>query len=191
MTSDSQIETCLTQCRQGFNEEFELKLTAEGTSGAYVIKNGEGNVAVFKPIDEEPFAPYNPRGMTGPFGSDTCRAGVKSGESTLREVAAYLLDHQGFSGVPATSLVELTHNGLPALAITEDQVACENQLEMLKSLIRIERSKKTLCGKDITEISEASESSEFSVSTVNSDCFSTDHNTASKLPKVGSLQSFV
>lgn len=73
---------------------MEPKLTADGTSGAYVIKNStQGNIAVFKPIDEEPFAPFNPRGMTGPFGSDTCRAGVKSGESTLREVAAYLLDH--------------------------------------------------------------------------------------------------
>jgi hypothetical protein len=62
---------------------------------------------------------------------------------------------------------------------------------MLKSLIRIERSKKALCGKDITEISEASESSEFSVSTVNSECLSADPCMPSKLPKVGSLQSFV
>jgi hypothetical protein len=45
--------------------------------------------------------------MQGNFGSETCRTGVKSGESTIREVAAYLLDHEGFSGVPATSLVEI------------------------------------------------------------------------------------
>ncbi len=50
-------------------------------------------VAIFKPIDEEPFAPNNPRGNTGPFGSQTFRAGVLSGESCIREVAAYLLDH--------------------------------------------------------------------------------------------------
>ena len=45
--------------------------------------------------------------MKGLFGSETLRPGVKSGESTIREVAAYLLDHQGFSGVPETGLVEI------------------------------------------------------------------------------------
>jgi len=99
--------------------------------------------------------------MTGPFGSDTCRAGVKSGESTLREVAAYLLDHQGFSGVPATSLVELRHECLPAFTITEDQVvAGGDNLEMIRSLLNIKRSKKVFCGKEITDISEVSERSE-------------------------------
>ena len=97
-------------------------MTEEGTSGAYIIRNHDGAVAVFKPIDEEPFAPNNPRGMKGLFGSDTCRAGVKSGESTLREVAAYLLDYDGFSGVPATSLVELTHESLHSSMIEQDQV---------------------------------------------------------------------
>ena len=189
MTSDCQIEACLAQCRQGFNEEMEPKLTADGTSGAYVIKNStQGNIAVFKPIDEEPFAPYNPRGMTGPFGSDTCRAGVKSGESTLREVAAYLLDHQGFSGVPATSLVQLTHESMPASSITEAQVG-EDCLDMIKTLVKVEPSKKTLDETDLNEISEVSERSECSRATANSECTITYQN--SKLPKVGSLQSFV
>jgi len=49
-------------------------------------------IAVFKPIDEEAFAPNNPRDHVGPFGSKTFRAGVLSGESCIREVAAYLLD---------------------------------------------------------------------------------------------------
>ena len=87
-------------------------MTEEGTSGAYVIRSDESSVAIFKPIDEEPFAPNNPRGMQGNFGSETCRAGVKSGESTIREVAAYLLDHDGFSAVPATSLVEIQNSGI-------------------------------------------------------------------------------
>jgi hypothetical protein len=120
MLSDSKIEACLREARKGFNEDMEPTLTEEGTSGAYIIKGVEGAIAVFKPIDEEPFAPNNPRGMSGPFGSDTCRAGVKSGESTLREVAAYLIDSKGFSGVPATSLVELKHKSLPSKRITED-----------------------------------------------------------------------
>lgn len=79
-------------------------------------------MAVFKPIDEEPFAPNNPRQMKGKFGSETCRPGVKSGESTIREVAAYLLDHEGFAGVPPTALIELTHESMPFAPITEAQV---------------------------------------------------------------------
>ena len=101
--------------RQGFNSGNTPILAQEGTSGSYILKGpGEENVsvAVFKPIDEEPFAPNNPRDMQAPFGSETCRPGVKSGESTLREVYAYLLDHEGFAGVPLTTFVELSHPAL-------------------------------------------------------------------------------
>ena len=92
-------------------------LSEEGTSGAYILKEVQDGdslqpVAVWKPIDEEPFAPNNPRGMQAPFGSETCRPGVKSGESSLREVLAYWLDHDGFAGVPPTALVELSHPSL-------------------------------------------------------------------------------
>lgn len=92
-------------------------LSEEGTSGAYLLMEAnqaekQTPVAVWKPIDEEPFAPNNPRGMQAPFGSETCRPGVKSGESSLREVLAYLLDHEGFAGVPPTALVELSHPSL-------------------------------------------------------------------------------
>lgn len=67
-------------------------------------------VAVFKPIDEEQFAPNNPRDFRAPFGSKTFRPGVVSGESTIREVAAYLLDHGNFSSVPMTQIVAVTHD---------------------------------------------------------------------------------
>ena len=69
-------------------------------------------MAIFKPIDEEAFAPNNPRNNVGIFGSPGFRQGVLSGELTVREVAAYLLDKDHFSGVPATSLVELSHPSL-------------------------------------------------------------------------------
>ncbi len=58
--------------------------------------------------------------MQGKFGSDTCRAGVKSGESTIREIAAFMLDHEGFTGVPLTALVEINHETLHATPITEE-----------------------------------------------------------------------
>ena len=114
----SVIERSMSAISEGFSEGLQPQLTDEGTSGSYILKEAAGDaenpnpVAVWKPIDEEPFAPNNPRGMKAPFGSETCRSGIKSGESSLREVLAYLLDHEGFAGVPPTALVELSHESL-------------------------------------------------------------------------------
>ena len=70
------------------------KLTDEGTSGVYFLRgvNVGRPLAVFKPVDEEQFAPNNPRGFSGTFGDATFRNGVKSGEATVRELAAFLVD---------------------------------------------------------------------------------------------------
>lgn len=116
------IEQSISAIRNGFRAGLQPCLSEEGTSGSYVLKTTTSgsmedeeqlqSVAVWKPIDEEPFAPNNPRGMQAPFGSDTCRPGVKSGESSLREVLAFLLDHDGFAGVPPTALVEVSHPSL-------------------------------------------------------------------------------
>ena len=101
----------LQAIEEGFAANLDPSLTLEGTSGTYFLRQSLNKppVAMFKPIDEEAYAPNNPRDMKGPFGSDGCRAGVKSGESTIREVTAYLLDHEGFAGVPRYALVELSY----------------------------------------------------------------------------------
>ena len=177
MKADLEVDCCLNRVRAGLRSDHTPKLTTDGTSGAYILKNDDGNVAVFKPIDEEPFAPNNPRDLKGLFGSETCRAGVKSGESTLREVAAYLLDHGGFSGVPGTSLVELQHPDLPYTPVTEDQVATQEHLMLLSELLSI-KGKQASC--DISE-----QASESSYSTINSEA------SVEKTAKVGSLQTFV
>ena len=39
----------------------------------------------------------------------TLRAGVQPGEACLREVAAFLLDHDSFASVPQTTLAEARH----------------------------------------------------------------------------------
>lgn len=92
-------------------------------------------VAIWKPIDEEPFAPNNPRGMKAPFGSNTCRPGVKSGESSLREVLAYLLDHDHFAGVPPTALVELSHPSLQMSPLSESTVVSKEFLNLISGLL--------------------------------------------------------
>ena len=77
-------------------------------AGSYFICDDKGtNVAVFKPEDEEPLAINNPKGggsSADHLGSGL-RRGIKPGEGAVREVAAFLLDHQHFSGVPPTAMV--------------------------------------------------------------------------------------
>lgn len=98
--------------QQGFEAGLVPKLTDDGTSGTYILRGGDRDpIAVFKPIDEEQRAPNNPRGYVGNFNEATFRQGVLSGEATIREVAAYLLDYEtgNFSDVPTTSLANLVH----------------------------------------------------------------------------------
>jgi len=83
-----------------------------GLGGAYYFRNSRGaSVAIVKPTDEEPFAPNNPKGFVGrALGEPGLKRSVRVGETGIREVAAYLLDHQHFASVPATALVKITHS---------------------------------------------------------------------------------
>lgn len=110
------LRKIVQQARRGFSMGLKPDLVLDGTGGTYFLHDARKfKVAVFKPGDEEPYAENNPRGyvkqvMTEDVFDDlSMRAGVKPGESCLREVAAYLLDHDGFSGVPLTTLAEAKH----------------------------------------------------------------------------------
>ncbi|TQE13442.1 hypothetical protein C1H46_001009 [Malus baccata] len=95
----------------------------EGTGGAYFMPESSGQkyVSVFKPIDEEPMAQNNPRGLPLSLDGEGLKKGTRVGEGALREVAAYLLDHpmgghrmlfgnaKGFAGVPPTFIVKCFH----------------------------------------------------------------------------------
>ena len=78
--------------------------------------------------------------MQAPFGSETCRPGVKSGESTIREVTAYLLDHSGFAGVPLTTFVEVSHPDLPNKPVYESQVTSTEYLNLISGLLPLRES---------------------------------------------------
>lgn len=89
----------------------DLLPVSSGLGGAYYLcsKNGD-NIAVAKPIDEEPLAFNNPKGLGGRMlGQPGLKRSVRIGESGIRELAAYLLDHGGFAGVPPTALVKISH----------------------------------------------------------------------------------
>ena len=48
------------------------------------------------------------------MGSVACRKGIQPGEGAVREVAAFLLDHGHFAGVPPTALVSCRETSLLA-----------------------------------------------------------------------------
>jgi Phosphatidylinositol 3- and 4-kinase/Ubiquitin family len=91
----------------GLKPEFIL----EGSGGTYFLHDPRKvKIAVFKPADEEPYAENNPRGYLQQAGQYVfLREGVVPGEACIREVAAFMMDHSGFSGVPMTTLVEARH----------------------------------------------------------------------------------
>jgi len=91
---------------------YEPELVDEGEGGTYFLKNKMGQrLAVFKPFDEQPRAENNPKKKAS--NSSPCLpgafAGIKLEETHRNEVAAYFLDHEGFAGVPLTTLVECNH----------------------------------------------------------------------------------
>ena len=107
--SPGTLSASFDMAREGLLMGNAPQLSQGGNGGAYFLKGIDGKpAAVFKPADEEPFAPNNPRGHRSSHNGEGMRKGTKAGEGATREVAAYLLDHGGFAGVPATSLVNLT-----------------------------------------------------------------------------------
>ncbi|KAI4302904.1 hypothetical protein MLD38_038597 [Melastoma candidum] len=99
--------------------------SAEGTGGTYFMRDSSGRnyVSVFKPMDEEPNAPNNHRGLLVSPNGEGLKRGTRVGEGAIREVAAFLLDHprigprsltgelMGFSGVPPTIMARCLHEG--------------------------------------------------------------------------------
>ena len=185
---------CLNDVRDGFASGEAPTLTEEGTSGAYILKaemdshtEASRPVAIWKPIDEEPFAPNNPRGMQAPFGSETCRPGVKSGESSLREVLAYLLDHDGFAGVPPTALIELSHSSLEMNPVSETEVANDEFRNLISGLLSFKKAKQhsNITPNRSPDSSPKSASTKSSPSVTDAEQLLTDQNTPQK--KLGSL----
>lgn len=101
------LKDVIQQCRQGLSMGYKPELVLDGSGGTYFFHNAcKAKIAIFKPADEEPYAENNPRGYVG---RGTMREGIVPGKACLREVAAYLLDHNGFCNVPMTTLVEARH----------------------------------------------------------------------------------
>lgn len=106
------MQNIINDIALSMKHNIKPKLTMDGTGGTYLLYNKHRKCcAVFKPIDEEAFAPCNPRGYDGKLNQPGFRSGVLSGEGASREVAAYILDslYGGVCGVPDTTMVEASH----------------------------------------------------------------------------------
>jgi hypothetical protein len=106
-----ELQSKIEQTQLGLDNGVEPCLASSGLGGTYFLRDKQRQiVGVFKPEDEEAYCPNNPRGLAGRMGSRTsAKSGLLSGEANVREVAAYLLDHDKFANVPATVRVEVTH----------------------------------------------------------------------------------
>lgn len=175
-------------------------MATEGTSGSYFLYESGDKVAVFKPIDEEPCAPNNPRDNQGLFGGSSVRNGLRSGELTVREVVAYLLDKDGFSGVPATCMVNLFHQNFAAQSFTSKDVVEEEDTDFVHYIRKLLPFKNLIQEHDQLKFnstednyyqcadngSEASTAASFMPTIHKATCLNANY-----IPKVGSLQSFV
>eukprot|EP00798_Chlamydomonas_sp_ICE-L_P031175 gene31175-6318_t len=123
---ESQLEVCATahtnsairglvkSVVRGLKACQEPEIPKEGMGGTYFLSNENGRkVAILKPCDEEPLAPNNPKGYVGrALGDPGWKPTVRVGEAAMREVAAYLLDHDHFAKVPTSVLVRARHPAL-------------------------------------------------------------------------------
>lgn len=110
--------------KEGLECGYSPIQSKEGSGGAYFMQDSTGMkyIGVFKPIDEEPMAINNPRGLPISLNGEGLKKGTRVGEGAYREVAAYILDHPidgprslvgdevGFAGVPPTMMIKCSHS---------------------------------------------------------------------------------
>jgi hypothetical protein len=131
------MEDIIKSIQLGFNFGLVPRLVDEGTSGSYFLRGpDQRNLAIYKPLDEEPFAPNNPRDFPGDFGSDSLRSGVKSGEMCSREVAAYMIDTDHYLGVPRTAIVEIIHPSFKSNPFMGLDVTSKFYKDQINNLLR-------------------------------------------------------
>eukprot|EP01052_Picozoa_sp_SAG31_P046538 SAG31_NODE_8943_length_1359_cov_1.058730_1_plen_253_part_00 len=128
-----EIERVARAAVAAMDRRIKPTLVEDGLGGTYFIRgsscsDGTGGgtenehcvektpcIAVFKPRDEEPMAPNNPKVHSGSaMGAPGMKAGVLVGEAAVNEYAAYLVDvgspAELVAGVCATALVRFAHS---------------------------------------------------------------------------------
>lgn len=116
---DDTAAAMVNECCAALDAGAVPTLVDDGLGGTYFIDDRHGTPrCVFKPRDEEPFAPNNPKRERADrmvhMGETGLKTGIIVGEAALNEQAAYLLDSTSRSGhfcrVPATAIVLTEHS---------------------------------------------------------------------------------
>eukprot|EP01041_Mallomonas_annulata_P005240 gene5240-10488_t len=95
----------------GFKSGMDPHLVEDCMGGTYFLRDSSKAICVvFKPSDEEPFAPNNPRQEQETMGKHrpAYKGAIVPGFGMFRELAAFALDG-GFCGVPPTHLAKVRH----------------------------------------------------------------------------------
>lgn len=110
------FEAIAVNVNAGFHASIPPVLVDDCTGGVYLLRSRQSRlIAVFKPADEEAYAPNNPKKFTpcqrtSPVKpGEGIRVGIPAGHASVREFAAYLLDKSSFAGVPATAIASASH----------------------------------------------------------------------------------
>jgi len=113
--ANDRLKDLIASTWQGMRSGYSPALCEAGVGGTYFMKDSRNKrIGVFKPNDEEMGCLNNPKGftpMSADFTDSSKNRGVVGGEAAFRECAAYVLDHDHFSGVPATDLVACSYPG--------------------------------------------------------------------------------
>lgn len=124
------VQRLVKAVQRGLRACQEPEAAEQGLGGTYFFMNEAGRkVAIMKPCDEEPLAPNNPKGFVGRnLGDLGLKPTVRVGEAAMREVAAYLLDHDHWARVPHSCLVRMAHPVFHVSATTIGETVSSSSL---------------------------------------------------------------
>jgi len=130
------LQNIIEEINNGFIIGLKPKFLEDGTSGTYMMRNvNKDNIALFKPFDEEAYAPNNQKGYVNKFGSETFRKGILSGEGSIREFAAYALDNKKKFDVPPTTFVEVSHHSFNKFNMAMIQMEEQNYSHLKGNMV--------------------------------------------------------
>jgi hypothetical protein len=110
------IASMIDRSDKGLRDGHQPVALSDGMAGVYLlVDSNRQRVGIFKPSNEEVGCDQNPKGNTPNESVNNVRSGLEPGQSMFREVAASILDHNNFAGVPGTCLVKCAANGSPKL----------------------------------------------------------------------------
>jgi hypothetical protein len=167
---------------QGHVTDFDYgELVQNCCGGTYMMRNSAGaHSAVFKPMDEEPYAPLNPKGFTGAMDvKSEMKAGVAVGGGAVRECAAFLLDHDGLGCVPCTAMLRIVHTTLLP----------DNEAEVQIKVGSLQRFQQHDCTAEDVGTARFDATQTHAIGVLDVRCFNMDRNSDNVLVRMSSTNS--